>query len=111
MTPMKIGQHFLLFGFFNHRNGDWTNAEITMYNDLFLNNHEIAMYTDLNKFDDAIEVVATDLIEPGEQIYITHNLCDDCNDQAKDGYGTPDLLRDHRFVKDFPQPWAFQLAG
>jgi hypothetical protein len=82
-----------------------------MYNDLFLNNHEIAMYTDLNKFDDAIEVVATDLIEPGEQIYITHNLCDDCNDQAKDGYGTPDLLRDHRFVKDFPQPWAFQLAG
>eukprot|EP00978_Attheya_sp_CCMP212_P006077 scaffold13679_cov54-Attheya_sp.AAC.1 len=97
--------------FFNHRNGDWTNAEITMYNDLFLNNHEVAMYADLNKFDDAIEVVATSRIEAGEQIYITQNMCNDCNDQEKNGYGTPDLLRDYGFVEDFPQRWAFQLAG
>jgi hypothetical protein len=54
---------------YNHRNGHWHNAEVHINDG---ENHQVR---------------AARTIEAGEQIYISHNMCDECTGRRK-GYGT-----------------------
>eukprot|EP00978_Attheya_sp_CCMP212_P038671 scaffold193915_cov36-Attheya_sp.AAC.1 len=91
---MEDGQMIPYLDFFNHRNGHFTNADIAV-----------------NAETDAFMVVAKRNIRAGEQIYMSRNMCLDCAHWEQNGYGTPELLRDHGFVEDLPQRWNFKLAG
>ena len=57
------------YDFYNHRNGKWLNTETSMVED----KHHITK--------------ASRMIEAGEQIYISYNMCKECEGR-KDGYGT-----------------------
>ena len=46
-------------------------------------------------------------IEKGEQIYLSHNMCNHCGARAK-VYGTPEIFRDYGFVEPYPQRWIFE---
>ena len=100
----------------NHRNGNWTNT-----------------ITEIERGEYHI-TSATKMIEAGEQIYISYNLCEECGGR-KSGYGTAgklhhqnlgalrrpmsdslliwtgllfsEILRDYGFVEHFPQRWHY----
>lgn len=72
----------------NHRNGNWTNT-----------NTEI----DVGHYH---TTTATKNIEPGEQIYISYNMCEECGGRAH-GYGTAEIFRDYGFIEPMPQIWHF----
>jgi len=91
---MEDGQMIPYLDFFNHRNGHSTNADSAV-----------------NAETDSFMVVAKRNIREGEQIYMSRNMCFDCTHFETNGYGTPELLRDHGFVEDLPQRWNFNLAG
>ncbi len=54
--------------------------------------------------DGAVTVSARRDIHPGEEMYTTYNLCEDCGARYH-SYGTPEILRDYGFVEQFPQSW------
>jgi len=91
MKLMEDGYMVPYSDFFNHRNGHWTNAEIGMFK------------------RKRLEIMSTRTIHPGEQIYTSNNMCEDCEFREKNGYGTPHMLRDYGFVEELPQRWTFQL--
>ncbi|KAG7368315.1 spermidine synthase [Nitzschia inconspicua] len=73
---------------YNHRNGNWTNTKTIL---------EEGKYH---------LTTATKRIEPGQQIMISYNQCEQCPGR-KFGYGTAEILRDYGFVEYFPQRWHF----
>ena len=81
-----------LLDLYNHRNGHWFNTETKMVE------------------GKKIEILASRVIEKGEQIYNSYNMCNDCQNRAKN-YGSPEILRDYGFVESFPQRWTFQKLG
>jgi len=78
-----------VYDMYNHRNGKWYNTHMKVSRGV---NYQITARKD---------------IKPGEQIYNSYNMCDNC-DGRKDGYGTPEIFRDYGFVEDFPQRWNFE---
>ena len=74
-----------------HRNGRW------------LNTHTSSAHEGIE-----VNVRASRIIEAGEELYTTQNLCDDCEGRNEENYGTPELLRDYGFVENFPQRWIIQ---
>jgi hypothetical protein len=74
---------------FNHRNGKYTSAQ----SDRTRQYHVTS---------------ATRTVHPGEEIYISYNLCDDCGGRRDRGeYGTAEIFRDYGFVELFPQRWHY----
>jgi len=57
--------------------------------------------------DDAIKVRAVRDIRAGEPIYASYNFCADCENLKPGLYGTPEILRDHGVIEDYPQRWYF----
>ena len=79
----------------SHRNGDrWLNTRPK--------NNVHRQYDDLGY----VEVLASQDIPPGGELYTTYNFCEDCQNRFY-GYGTPEILRDYGFVEQFPQRWFF----
>lgn len=76
----------------NHRNGNWTNT-----------NTEI----DVGHYH---TTTATRNIEPGEQIYISYNMCEECGGRSH-GYGTAEIFRDYGFIEPMPQRWHYMEEG
>ena len=74
-----------------HRNGRW------------LNTHTSSAHEGIE-----VNVRASRIIEAGEELYTTQNLCDDCEGKNEENYGTPELLRDYGFIENFPQRWIIQ---
>eukprot|EP00536_Pseudo-nitzschia_multiseries_P016027 jgi/Psemu1/263354/estExt_Genewise1Plus.C_10040002 len=72
----------------NHRNGNWTNTKTEIEPGQF---HH---------------TTATKTISPGDQIYITYNMCEECGGRMS-GYGTAEILRDYGFVEHYPQRWHY----
>ena len=64
-----IGIVPLLAGMYRHRNGQYTNADSTTYK------------------GDKVNIVATRDIQAGETIYVSHNLCEECQYRHTE-YGT-----------------------
>ncbi|GKY96146.1 hypothetical protein MPSEU_000574600 [Mayamaea pseudoterrestris] len=50
-----------------------------------------------------VKVFSSREIQAGEALYASYNQCADC--QNKNHIGTPELLREHGFVEDYPQRW------
>lgn len=78
-----------VYDMYNHRNGKWYNSHMTVTRGV------------------KYEVTARKDIQPGEQIYNSYNMCENCGGR-KDGYGTPEIFRDYGFVENFPQRWNFE---
>jgi len=57
-----------------HRNGDYTNADAT------------------TTFDEKVDIIATRDIQAGETIYLSQNLCGECEQRPR-GYGTAGTTR------------------
>eukprot|EP00978_Attheya_sp_CCMP212_P000599 scaffold1169_cov56-Attheya_sp.AAC.1 len=114
VAHLEIEEGFMVpyLDFFNHRNGHWNNADGDLHASLGQTDFELAWYSSLTKYDDTFKVEATRTIQPGEQIYVSVNSCDDCIELENDasGYGTADLLRDYGFVEDLPQRWSFKFG-
>jgi len=81
-----------VYDMYNHRNGNWYNTHMKVSRGV---NYQVTARKD---------------IQPGEQIYNSYNMCDNCGGR-KDGYGTPELFRDYGFVESFPQRWNFEDLG
>eukprot|EP00980_Cylindrotheca_fusiformis_P012891 scaffold3210_cov113-Cylindrotheca_fusiformis.AAC.3 len=80
-----------LFDLIQHRNGDYTNTKTQVVD------------------KECHRTIASRPIEAGEQIYKTHDLCDECNNEAiEHGYGTAEIFRDYGIIEDFPQRWSLQ---
>lgn len=60
-------------GFYNHRNGKWTNAEMS------------------TQYSKSVSIKATRDIAAGEQIFLSFNKCKECSGR-EDGYGTAGKL-------------------
>jgi hypothetical protein len=73
---------------YNHRNGNWTSTDT---------NIKIGKYH---------ETMATRTIEPGEEIYLSYNLCKHCGGRKFD-YGTGEILRDYGFVEEYPRRFHY----
>jgi nitrogen fixation protein len=73
---------------YNHRNGNWTSTDTTI------------------KQGQYHETRATRTIQPGEEIYLSYNLCKHCGGRKMD-YGTGEILRDYGFVEDYPRRFHF----
>lgn len=78
-----------VFDYMSHRNGKWLNTDSSSV-------HE----------NTPVKVFASRMIEAGEEIYTSYNMCRDCGGRAT-SYGTPEMLRDYGFVEDYPQRWIF----
>ena len=78
-----------VYDMYNHRNGKWYNTHMKVDREV---NYQVTARKD---------------IQPGEQIYNSYNMCDNCGGR-KDGYGTPEIFRDYGFVENFPQRWNFE---
>lgn len=74
-----------------HRNGRW------------LNTHTSFAHEGIE-----VNVRASRIIEAGEELYTSQNLCDDCEGKNEGNYGTLELLRDYGFIENFPQRWIIQ---
>eukprot|EP00537_Pseudo-nitzschia_pungens_P001155 CAMPEP_0172368666 /NCGR_PEP_ID=MMETSP1060-20121228/28638_1 /TAXON_ID=37318 /ORGANISM="Pseudo-nitzschia pungens, Strain cf. cingulata" /LENGTH=1266 /DNA_ID=CAMNT_0013093337 /DNA_START=265 /DNA_END=4065 /DNA_ORIENTATION=- len=72
----------------NHRNGNWTNTKTEI---------------EPGKFH---HTTATKTISAGDQIYISYNMCEECEGRSS-GYGTAEILRDYGFVEHYPQRWHY----
>eukprot|EP00978_Attheya_sp_CCMP212_P029150 scaffold102721_cov62-Attheya_sp.AAC.1 len=109
VAHLEIEEGFLVpyLDFFNHRNGDWHNANGALYAFMDRTEIELAWYFSLHEYDDSYKVDTVRTIQAGEQIYISVNMCDDCTERKDNGYGTPEILRDYGFVEDLPQRWSF----
>ena len=81
-----------LLDLYNHRNGKWFNTENYMVE------------------GKKVQLRASRDIKQGEQIYNSYNMCNNCQNRAKN-YGTPEILRDYGFIEDFPQRWTFFPQG
>jgi hypothetical protein len=55
-----------------------------------------------------VQLMATQPIAAGEELYTTYTHCPDCENRFF-GYGTPELLRDYGFVEAYPQRWFFDF--
>ena len=77
-----------------HRNGEWLNADISFEGD--------------DESVSTVYVQATIDIEAGEEIYVTFNMCETCDEKYN---GTPEILRDYGFVEEYPQSWNFFAAN
>jgi spermidine synthase/S-adenosylmethionine/arginine decarboxylase-like enzyme len=78
-----------VYDMYNHRNGKFYNTHMKITR------------------GESYLVSARRDIEPGEQLYNSYNMCENCGGR-KDGYGTPEVFRDYGFVEDFPQRWNFE---
>jgi len=78
-----------VFDYMSHRNGKWLNTDSSSV-------HE----------NTPVKVFASRMIEAGEEIYTSYNMCRDCGGRVT-SYGTPEMLRDYGFVEDYPQRWIF----
>eukprot|EP00978_Attheya_sp_CCMP212_P014458 scaffold36879_cov77-Attheya_sp.AAC.1 len=114
VSHLEIEEGFMVpyLDFFNHRNGHWNNADGDLHASLGKSDFELAWEASVTKYDDTFKVQTTRTVQPGEQIYISLNYCDDCHELETDtgGYGTADMLRDYGFVEDLPQRWSFKLG-
>jgi len=72
----------------NHRNGRWFNTESSL----------------VHLKDRPIEIRTTRLVEAGEEIHGSYNMCEDCGGR-RTTYGSPEILRDYGFVEQYPQRW------
>ncbi len=45
-------------------------------------------------------------IQKGEQIFISYNMCDQCQARSHSGFGTAEMFREYGFVEWFPQRWC-----
>jgi hypothetical protein len=70
------------YEFYNHRNGKWLNAQAETVE----GTHHITK--------------ATRTIEPGEQLYLSYNMCNDCAGR-RFGYGTAGKFVRHQMVSVF----------
>ena len=77
----------------NHRNGHWLNT--------------YGENIDRNDSNEPLALYALRDIKAGEEIYISYNMCEGCVEN-EDEYGTPEILRDHGFVEQYPQSWMFE---
>ena len=91
LVVQRAWDHLLIpvYDMMNHRNGESMN---TMSNNA--------------RDGDPVKVQANRDIKAGEEIYTTYNMCDDCEERYT-RYGTPEILRDHGFVEQYPQSWIF----
>ena len=78
-----------VFDMVNHRNGKWKNVDSNSA-------HE----------EEDINVFALRDIAKGEQLYLSYNECEDCENYAHT-YVLPHILRDYGFVEDYPRRWSF----
>ena len=78
-----------VYDMYNHRNGKYYNTHMKAVRG---ENYQVTARRD---------------IQPGEQIYNSYNMCENCGGR-KDGYGTPEVFRDYGFVEEFPQRWHFE---
>jgi hypothetical protein len=60
-----------VYDLYNHRNGDWYNTKDEIHDGV---KHEMR---------------ARRTIQPGEQLYNSYNMCDECGERSSEGYGTP----------------------
>ncbi|KAL7559577.1 hypothetical protein ACA910_006984 [Epithemia clementina (nom. ined.)] len=76
----------------NHRNGRWHNMDQL---------HD-------SRTQDDFHIVALRRIEPGEQLFLSYNECNDHTCYGKEhSYLTPQLFADYGFVEQYPQRWSF----
>lgn len=87
-THQSVGIVPLVTGMYRHRNGASVNADTTTY------------------IGEKMEIVATRDIQAGENIYISQNLCRECEERHQ-GYGTAEILRDYGFIESMPQRWHY----
>jgi len=78
-----------VYDMYNHRNGIYYNTHMKVNRGM---NYQVTARKD---------------IQPGDQIYNSYNMCENCGGR-KDGYGTPEVFRDYGFVENFPQRWNFE---
>ena len=74
------------YDLYNHRNGKWLNTKISFA--------ETGFYIEAERN-----------IQLGEQIYISHNMCNICQHEMDNFVGTPNLFLRHGFVEPLPQRW------
>lgn len=55
------------------------------------------------------EMITTKAIEAGEELYISYNQCDICQEEL-DWVGTPEMFLFYGFVESMPQRWLFDFA-
>eukprot|EP00978_Attheya_sp_CCMP212_P033726 scaffold137531_cov49-Attheya_sp.AAC.1 len=112
VAHFEIEEGFMVpyLDFFNHRNGHWNNADGALYAFMDRTEVELAWHVTFHMYDDSYKVFAVSTIEPGEQIYISENYCDDCLDRLFNEYGTPEIFRDYGFIEDLPQRWSFKFG-
>jgi len=70
-----------------------------------INTENDSMYS-----EGGIKVRASRLIEAGEEIFASYDLCIDCQ-QIDDVWGTPEILKDFGFVENYPHRWIFDNIG
>jgi hypothetical protein len=85
----------------NHRNGKWYNIRHTHDYDTQFANNQSHYYR--------FEVVASKMIQAGEELYNSYNQCNNCA-WSKDWLGTPEVLRLYGFVELMPQRWLFHYV-
>ena len=78
-----------VYDMYNHRNGKYYNTHMRVVR------------------GELYQVTARRDIQPGEQLYNSYNMCDNCGGR-RDGYGTPEVFRDYGFIEEFPQRWNFE---
>jgi hypothetical protein len=81
-----------VFDVIGHRNGEHTNAHHTP--------------VEQGPEQEGVRVYASRSLEPGEEVLITYNFCEECRNRRLE-YGTPELFRDYGFVERLPQRWVF----
>jgi hypothetical protein len=84
-----------VFDVIGHRNGDHVNAH-----------HSAVTKSHDPDSSQAVVVEASRKLEPGQEVFITYNFCNQCQNR-RFGYGTAELLRDYGFVERLPQRWVF----
>lgn len=55
------------------------------------------------------EMVTTQAIQAGDQLYNSYNRCNVCNEYY-DWFGTPEMFLNFGFVESLPQRWLFDFA-
>ena len=76
---------------YNHRNNDFVNGKEYMN-----------ARTETGKYH---QTFAIRDIQKGEQIFISYNMCDQCQNRLLGGFGTAEMFRDYGFVEWYPQRW------
>eukprot|EP00934_Nitzschia_sp_Nitz4_P005658 Nitzschia sp. Nitz4//scaffold164_size50480//28561//32565//NITZ4_007005-RA/size50480-augustus-gene-0.47-mRNA-1//1//CDS//3329538083//5648//frame0 len=82
------GNIFPFAGLYNHRNGNWTNAEI------------------VTSSTGKVVVQSTREISAGEEVLLSLNDCRECG-RREPGYGTAEILRDSGVLESYPQRWHY----